>query len=253
MPVEPETDAVALLAEVKALAKRYYAATGRPLGVTGEIAEFEAVRLLGLEIAPVRQSGWDASEPDGGRRYQVKGRALRSGAPAGQRVGSLSAAKEWDAVLLVILDESFDAREIWEADRKDVLTLLERPGSRARTERGQLGVQQLIRISRQRWGDEPKKTRRSLSSAHVEQRPDGAVRYHFSRLCFKANVIEPLADNDVFEVVTPSGLFRMTKRQFCNEFGKVRESASYREGRIYHFPSPPRRAEQFRVSVPRSV
>src|SRR5438874_1729828 len=36
-----------LLQRAKLLAKEYYQLTGRPLGVTGEIAEYEAVRLLG--------------------------------------------------------------------------------------------------------------------------------------------------------------------------------------------------------------
>jgi hypothetical protein len=48
-------------AQVKELAKRYFALTGRPLSVTSEIAEYEASRLLGLELAPVRQPGWDAT------------------------------------------------------------------------------------------------------------------------------------------------------------------------------------------------
>jgi hypothetical protein len=35
-----------LLAEAKRLAKEYRALTGRPLGVTGEVAEYEVARLL---------------------------------------------------------------------------------------------------------------------------------------------------------------------------------------------------------------
>lgn len=40
---------------------------------------------------------------------------------------------------------------------------------------------------------------------------DVAASYRSSRLCFKANVIEPLNPQDVFEVTTPTGIFRMTK------------------------------------------
>ncbi len=50
-----------LISQTKALAKRYYSLTGRPLGVIGEIAEFEAARLLGLELAPVREPSVDAT------------------------------------------------------------------------------------------------------------------------------------------------------------------------------------------------
>ena len=42
-----------LIGEVKVLAREYYLLTGRPLGVTGEIAEYEAARILGLKLAPV--------------------------------------------------------------------------------------------------------------------------------------------------------------------------------------------------------
>lgn len=51
---------VGLLADAKRLAKRYYVLTGRPLGITGEVAEYEAIRLLGLRPAQVRHPGYDA-------------------------------------------------------------------------------------------------------------------------------------------------------------------------------------------------
>ncbi len=241
-------DLVSILAEAKLLARRYLALTGRPLGVTGEIAEYEAIRLLGLELAPVRQSGWDAVDPTTGIRYQIKGRVLKPSANPGQRLGTLTAAKEWDAVLLVILDENYEAQVIWEATREAALQRLERPGSRARSERGQLGVQELIRVAKLRWGTPPRSTKgRPRVSNAAELRSDGAVRYKFSRLCFKADLIEPLPDNGVFEVDTLVGLFRMTKSDFIEVFPGVRASKSYQEGRIYHFPQVPRRAEQFRV------
>lgn len=50
----------AVLRDVKLLARRYYELTGRPLGVTAEVAEYEAARLLGVDLSPVRQSGYDA-------------------------------------------------------------------------------------------------------------------------------------------------------------------------------------------------
>ena len=240
-------DLVGILADVKLLAKRYLALTGRPLGVTGEIAEFEAVRLLGLRLAPVRQSGWDALDPTTGIRNQIKGRVLKPDAGPGQRLGSLTAAKEWDAVLLVILDENYEAQVIWEAARDATLARLERPGSRARSERGQLGVQELIRVSKLRWGTPSSTRSRPRVSNAAELRSDGAVRYKFSRLGFKADIIEPLPDDGVFEVETPKGLFRMTKRDFTVVFAAVRASKSYQEGRLYHFPQVPKRAEQFKV------
>ena len=71
------------------------------------------------------------------------------------------------------------------------------------------------------------------------------VEYEFSRLCFKADVIEPLDNNDVFEVHTPDGCYRMTKGDFYRVFDNVPKTDSYRVGRIYHYPKPPEKADQF--------
>lgn len=77
------------------------------------------------------------------------------------------------------------------------------------------------------------------------------VEYDFSRLCFKADVIEPLDDNDVFIVHTPNGTFQMTKADFYRVFPNIPKTKSYQEGRIYHCKYPPQRAMQFLTkSVP---
>jgi hypothetical protein len=74
-----------------------------------------------------------------------------------------------------------------------------------------------------------------------------AARYSFSRLCFKANVIEPLAMSDRFCVVTPMGTFVFSKKEFYDVFPRVVLSASYRVNGQYHFPTPPARAMRFIV------
>ena len=51
-----------LLANAKVLAQQYRALTGKPLGITGEVAEYEASRILGVELTPARQAGYDAIE-----------------------------------------------------------------------------------------------------------------------------------------------------------------------------------------------
>ena len=71
------------------------------------------------------------------------------------------------------------------------------------------------------------------------------VEYSFGRLCFKADIIEPLNDNDEFIVHTPDGSFRMTKADFYKVFSNVPKTKSYQEGRIYSCKYPPQRAIQF--------
>jgi hypothetical protein len=43
-----------ILERAKQVAIDYYQATDKPLGVTGEVGEYEVARLLGLELASVR-------------------------------------------------------------------------------------------------------------------------------------------------------------------------------------------------------
>jgi hypothetical protein len=141
---------VEIVDEARALAIKYYRLTGRPLGITGEVGEYEAAHRLGLALAPARAPGYDAI--DGmGRKLQVKTRSFRQGANPGQRLGSIKLDHEWDAVLLVLLDEMLVCQEIWEGDRSDVEAALLAPGSRARNERGALAISKFKAIGRLRW------------------------------------------------------------------------------------------------------
>jgi hypothetical protein len=59
-----------ILKAVKPLAAEYYRLTGKPLGVTGEVAEYVAAETLGLALAPARTAGYDALR--GTERIQIK-------------------------------------------------------------------------------------------------------------------------------------------------------------------------------------
>lgn len=143
-----------LLGEAKRLAAHYYQATGKPLGVTGEVAELEAAQLLGLRLSPPRTAGFDAldhscSPP---RRVQIKGRAVD---PAKRYVGRCPAIKcggLFDVVLLVLLDRAtLEPLEIWESDEARVQARLQAPGSRSRNERHSMGLSQFKSIARLVW------------------------------------------------------------------------------------------------------
>ena len=144
---------LAILGEAKRLAQEYRRLTGKPLGITGEVAEYEAARILGIELTPARQAGYDAVEHTNGaqRRLQIKGRCLLDNGKPSQRLGSIKVDKEWDAVLMVLLDQNFDAVEIYEAERVAVVTVLAAPGSKARNERGAMAVSKFKSIGRLRW------------------------------------------------------------------------------------------------------
>jgi hypothetical protein len=141
-----------LINQAREVAIRYRALTGRPIGITGEVAEYEAARLLGLQLATVRQAGYDAirTTSSGMHRLQVKGRCVLTKNP-GQRIGSIDLDKEWDAVLLVLLDENLQPTAVYEADRAAVENALRAPGSKARNERGALSVSKFKSIGSKVW------------------------------------------------------------------------------------------------------
>lgn len=156
---------VRLLDEARSVANRYRALTGRPLGITGEVAEVVAVEALGLTMAPVRQDGYDATRRRDGKleRLQIKGRCILDPSKRGGRVPSIKFNHSWDAVLLVLLDENLELKEIYEASRPTVRRVLTKPGSKSRNERGSMAVEQFRRIGTRVWPKEPKRQRRKVS------------------------------------------------------------------------------------------
>ena len=142
-----------IITKAKEVARSYYMLTGRPLGITGEIAEYEAARLLELDLSEVRNSCYDATKLHDGKliHYQIKGRCVTENANPGQRIGRIKLNCEWDAILLVLLNEFFEPFEIHEASRMIVEETLKVPGSKARNERGALGVRKFKSIAKVVW------------------------------------------------------------------------------------------------------
>ena len=144
---------IKILAKAKRLAQRYYKLTGKPLGITGEVAEYEASRLLGVKLTHARQPGYDATDTRNGKEWhlQIKGRCILDNSKPGQRMGSIDIKKEFDSVLLVLLNENYEATSIYEASRKDVIAELTKPGSKSRNERGALSVRKFQSIGHCVW------------------------------------------------------------------------------------------------------
>jgi hypothetical protein len=142
-----------ILRQTKVLAAEYRQLTGKPLGVTGEVAEYEAARILNLQLTPARQAGYDAIETASGqiRHLQVKGRCVLERSKRSQTVPAINIRQEFDAVLLVLLDHNFEALEIHEAPRDRVIAVLTAPGSVARNERGAMAVSKFKAVGRLRW------------------------------------------------------------------------------------------------------
>ena len=97
--------------------KRY----GRNLA-TGFLGELYACEVLGLKLVenPI-QKGYDAEDEDG-KRYQIKTRCSIKGSkvnPKG-RIGKFRRL-DFDYALLVLLDDKYDLRGIWQIEANDEL------------------------------------------------------------------------------------------------------------------------------------
>jgi hypothetical protein len=141
-----------LIAQARVLAAEYRRTMGKPLpGISNEIAEFDAVKLLELEAKTEGEGGFNAIDPArGGKRIQIKSRTIFDESKSGQRLGQLKLEKEWDSVVLVLMDENYEPYEIYEAERDDILEQLEK-SSGNRAKRGAMSISRFKIIGRLAW------------------------------------------------------------------------------------------------------
>ena len=146
-----------LVSEARRLAAEYKKATGKALGISGEIAEFDAASKLNLELCDDRSKGYDAigkGEREG-KRIQIKGRAIFDENKAGQRIGQLKTEQEWDAIVLVLMNEEYQATQIFEAERDIVMEALDEAATSNRKKRGAMSIAKFKKISKLIWEDVP--------------------------------------------------------------------------------------------------
>ena len=143
-----------LMAQTRKLAAEFRQTTGQALPVTAEIANFDAARLLELDIIQPPPGGYDALGLSGereGLRYQIKGRAIFDEKKGGQRLGQLKLEQAWDAILLVLLDEQYEPSEIYEASREEIEAAMGEAADSKRNKRGAMSVARFRHIARLVW------------------------------------------------------------------------------------------------------
>ncbi len=116
-----------LITETRRIASEYRKATGKILPVTPEIAINDAISILKLTPNNDNRLPYDAvMERDGKKiRIQVKGRAIFNEKKQGHRIGQLKLEQDWDAIVLVIMDEEFFPQELYMANRDVIMNELE--------------------------------------------------------------------------------------------------------------------------------
>lgn len=144
-----------LMVEARKLASQYRLATGKPLGISGEIAVHDVIRIMELEAAEDNQAGYDAIGKGSrqGKRIQIKGRIISSEQKSNQRIGQIKMEAQWDSVMLVLMNEHYDALEIYEADRAQILDAVAQSSTK-RKNRGALSVAKFKHIGKLVWSAE---------------------------------------------------------------------------------------------------
>jgi hypothetical protein len=141
-----------LMAQARQLARDYRRATGKPLGgISNEIAQYDAARLLDLTPVAPGQGGYDAlgnNGPRAGKRIQIKGRMVGDAGLRGSRIGQIKPDQDWDSVVLVLLDAEMEASELYEADRGAITAALQ---DSSRSRRGAMSVARFKAIGRLVW------------------------------------------------------------------------------------------------------
>lgn len=142
-----------LISEARRIAAEYRRTTGKPLGISAEIARHDACTYLELE--PHEDAiGYDAmglKEKREGVRFQIKGRAIFDEKKGGQRLGQIKVDQDWDSILLVLMDEEFETTEIYEASRENLLDDIDEAGSNNRKKRGAISVARFKHLAQLVW------------------------------------------------------------------------------------------------------
>ena len=149
-------DVEKLMLEARKLAVNFRQATGKPLGISNEIAVHDVIRLMQLEAVEAGgNGGYDAigTGERAGKRIQIKGRSIASDSKSSQRIGQIKQDKEWDSIMLILLDDSYEPLEIYEAERQPILDVVSQT-SHKRRNRGALSVARFKKIGRLVWRDE---------------------------------------------------------------------------------------------------
>jgi hypothetical protein len=143
-----------LITEARRIAAEYRRATGKPLaGVTSEVCQYDAARLLDLELGAGVNGGYDAvgRGTREGKKIQIKGRAIFDESKSGQRIGQLKMEQDWDSVVLVLMDENLEPYEIYEAGRDEIIAALGEGVNNKRSKRGIMSVAKFRAIGHLAW------------------------------------------------------------------------------------------------------
>ena len=110
-----------LIENIIGLSLEYKRRFGKSLGITGEVGEYKASRLLKLKrVTGNINKGFDATDPKG-KRVQIKTRIFSRN----QERTSAFTNFDFDYAILVLLSDKYEITEIYKARCKDIQDKIE--------------------------------------------------------------------------------------------------------------------------------
>jgi len=144
-----------LINETRRLAAEFKRTTGTMLPVSGEIARYDVSSQLDLTLNEDHNSGYDAigNNQREGLRVQIKSRVIGDSVKSGHRIGQLNPNGNWDIVILSLMNNEFEALEMYQLDHKKVAEALT-SASEKRGKRGAISVAKFRIIGELVWTKE---------------------------------------------------------------------------------------------------
>ncbi|MBT7444987.1 MAG: hypothetical protein HN790_13610 [Methylococcales bacterium] len=147
-------DVDTLISQARVLAANYLKMMGKPLpGMSNEIAFNDAARLLQLTLTQDQSLSYDAigsGEGNEGKKVQIKGRMIIDDDNSNQRIGQVATEREWDSVVLLLLNAEYEPVEIFEAEREVILENTAK-SSEGKKKRGAMSVARFKKIAKLVW------------------------------------------------------------------------------------------------------
>jgi len=124
-----------LINETRRLAAEFKRTTGTMLPVSGEIARYDVSRCLDLTLSDDHSCGYDAIGKNlrDGLRVQIKSRVIGDAVKSGHRVGQLNPNGSWDIVILSLMNDEFEAIEMYQLSRSEIIGELSKSNKKQNT------------------------------------------------------------------------------------------------------------------------
>jgi hypothetical protein len=145
-----------LMQETRRLAAEYRQSTGQTLPISGELARYDAARLLKLLPLdkPLKSVDFMGSEgPLANQLIQIKSRVIFDKEKTGYRIGQLDVGANWQICALVLYQANYEPTAIYIATQAMIVETLSKRPTTAKA-RGLMSLAQFKRLANLIWTPE---------------------------------------------------------------------------------------------------